>query len=162
MLIYDILKADHKQVIDIIDTIGKVTDPGRRKSLITLVHTELAMHSKAEEEVLYRTLSDRLEDDEIIEHSFEDHDEIDHLLAKLQFGSAKDEEWTDNLRHLRAVLQRHITKEETDVFNLAQHLFSNQEAEELGTRMLEEKGKLGMPNPFMVAARKFKEIVSGE
>lgn len=162
MLIYDILKTDHRLVIDIIDTIGKVTDPDRRKSLITLVHTELAMHSKAEEEVFYRTLRDRLEDNEIIHNSFDDHDEIDRVVAKLQFSSAKDEEWTENLRHLRAMLQRHIVKEETDLFNLAQHLFSMQEAEELGTRMLEEKGKLGMPNPFMVAARKFKEIVSGD
>lgn len=163
MLIYDILKTDHRQVMDIIDTIGKVTDPDRRKSLITLVHTELAMHSKAEEEVLYRALRDRLEeDDDIIHQSFEDHDEIDRVLAKLQFSSARDEEWMENLRHLRAMLQRHIVKEETDVFNLAQHQFSNREAEELGTRMLEEKGKLGMPNPFMVAARKFKEIVSGD
>lgn len=162
MLVYDILKADHRLVINIIDTIGKVTDPDRRKSLITLVHTELAMHSKAEEEVLYRTLRDRLKDNDLIHNSFEDHDEIDRVLAKLQFSSAKDEEWMETLRHLRAALQRHIVKEETDLFNLAQHQFSVQEAEELGTRMLEEKGKLGMPNPFMAAARKFRGIVSGE
>lgn len=161
MLIYDILKMDHRQVIDIIDTIGMTMDKDRRKHIITLVHTELAMHSKAEEEVFYRSLRDRLKDGDIIDHSFEDHDEIDRLLARLQFTSADDEEWMEHLGELRALLQRHIMKEETDVFTLAQERFTTEEATEMGVRLLEEKGKLGMPNPLMVAARKVKSMVSG-
>src|SRR5690606_40203874 len=79
---------------NIIDAIGMTTDKDRRKHIVTLVHTELAMHSKAEEEVFYRPLRERLADDEIIHHSFDDHDEIDRLLAKLQ----RSEEHTSELQ----------------------------------------------------------------
>lgn len=36
MQIYDILTVDHRTVLGIIDSIDKVTDPDRRKHLITL------------------------------------------------------------------------------------------------------------------------------
>jgi len=48
------------------------------------------------------------------------------------------------------------------IFPLAQERFSASEAEQIGLRMLAEKGKLGMPNPVTVAARKVKEMVSGD
>ena len=160
MDIYNILKTDHRTVMDIIHTIEGAADADRRKHIITLVHTELAMHSKAEEEVLYRPLRDRLNDKKVIEDSFDDHDEIDKLLATLQTTSAEDAEWMTHLFKLRDVLHDHIQKEENQVFALAQQEFSEVEAAEIGERMLEEKGKLGMPNPLMVMARKVKEMVS--
>jgi hemerythrin superfamily protein len=161
MEIYDILRADHKNVLNIMDAFEKAGDD-ERKGILTLVHTELAMHSKAEEEVFYRPLKKRLANDEIIDNSFDDHDEIDKLLGKLQFSSAKKEEWMEKIRKLRMVLEHHIKVEESQLFPLAQEKFSEPEAKQIGLRMLAEKGKLAMPNPVTVAARKVKELVSGD
>ncbi len=162
MQIYDILKNDHRTVLSILNSAEAAPDADRRKHILSLAHTELAMHSKAEEEVLYRPLRDRLTENQIIHHSFDEHDEIDKLLAKLQSTSAEDSEWMENLSRLRGVLERHIAKEEGEVFMLAQQTFSAVEAEEIGISMLSEKGKLGMPNPVRVAARKIKELVSAD
>ena len=161
MEIYDILKNDHRNVLDMMDAVVKADDDDR-KSILTLIHTELAMHSKAEEEVFYRPLKEKLSNDEIIDHLFDDHDEIDKLLATLQTSSAKDGNWMGDIRKLRTVLERHIKTEEGQVFPLAHEQFSSSQAEQFGLRLLAEKGKLGMPNPITVAARKVKELVSGD
>jgi hemerythrin superfamily protein len=161
MEIYDILKTDHRNVLNMMDAVEKA-DEDDRKSILTLVHTELAMHSKAEEEVFYRPLKKKLSNHVIIDHSFDDHDEIDKLLGTLQLSSARKEEWMENIRKLRMVLERHIKTEESQVFLLAQEQFSSQEAQQIGLHMLAEKGKLGIPNPVTVAARKVKELVSSD
>lgn len=160
MQIYDILKQDHRQVMEIMDTIGPDMPKDHRKHIITLVHTELAMHSKAEEEVFYRPLRERLKDDTAIEHSFDDHDEIDRLLARLQFTSADNDEWMQYLNDLRSIVREHVAKEESDIFVVAQKHFSEAEAEQMAENLLAEKGKLGMPNPISVAAHKLKEAFS--
>ncbi len=160
--IYEILATDHRTVLNIIDTIEKSESPERRKHLITLAHTELAMHSKAEEEVFYRPLREQTGDDGLLGHSFQEHDKIDALLASLQFGSAEDAEWMRNLRELRRVLEAHIALEEKDVFALAQANFDDAEAFEIGAQMLEEKSRFAMPNPVNVALSKAKELLHGD
>lgn len=160
--IYEILKVDHRIVLNIIDTIEQSSDAHRRKHLITLAHTELVMHSKAEEEVFYRPLREQTGDDALLGHSFEEHDRIDLLLGKLQAGAADSAEWMRDLRELREVLEAHIALEEKDVFSLAQQTFSDADAMEIGARMLEEKSRFAMPNPVNVALRKAKELIRGD
>lgn len=160
--IYDILKTDHRTVANILDTAEKSESAERRKHLITLAHTELAMHSKAEEEVFYRPLRELTGDDALLGHSFKEHDQIDLLLGKLQSGSAEDADWMANLRELRQVLEAHVALEESDLFALAQQNYDEAGALEIGARMLEEKSRFAMPNPVNVALRKAKEIIHGD
>lgn len=162
MQIYDVLEIDHRNVMNILNMIERADNASDRKGMITLLHTELAMHSKAEEEVFYRPLRELSGEDALFDESFEDHDEIDKLLAKLQTSSAKDADWLGDLHRLRNVLEKHIGLEEGEVFKLAEQEFSAEEAEEIAIRMLAEKGTLAMPNPIKVAARKVKELVSGD
>lgn len=160
MLIYDVLKLDHFMVLSIIDTIEMVGDPDRRKDIFSLMRTELVMHSKSEEEVLYEPLRKRTGNGWLVESSEDEHHEIEEYLMKLQTGSADEEDWLENLRGLRAVLQRHIHKEETDVFHEAMKFFNTQEATDMTALFLEGKGKLGMENPLTVAAKKIKELIT--
>ena len=160
MQIYDILMKDHRTVMDIIQSIIKTPDAKKRKHMFSLVHTELAMHARAEEEVFYNPLRERLRETNLIEESYDDHDEIDKLLAQLQASDAADAEWMAKLLKLQTVLRNHIATEEDDLFERARKLFSEEEAEEIGVDMLSEKGKLGMPNPFTVAVKKVKELIS--
>jgi hemerythrin superfamily protein len=159
MIIYDLLMQDHRLVMKIMDAIEQVTDPARRKDLFSFMRTELVMHSKAEEEVLYRSLRELTLDETLVESSFDDHHDIERLLMTLQMGSAATPEWMDHLRELRSIIKQHVEKEESDLFHLAQQHYSMQEATYMGIRLMEEKGKLGMENPLTVMSRKFKEMI---
>lgn len=160
--IYDLLRTDHEIVMSALDSLEKITDPERRKDVFSFIRTELVMHSKAEEEVFYRPLREATSNGLLIGSSFDDHHEIEHLLMDLQMSSAATEEWMDKVRQLRGVILHHVMKEETDLFRLAQTTFTTEEAEDIAIRMMEEKGKLGMENPFVVAARKMKEFMTGK
>jgi hemerythrin superfamily protein len=158
--IYDILKADHRIVINVLNAIEKIYDPERRKDLFSFMRTELVMHSKAEEEVLYKPLRQKTNEEVLLETSFEEHHEIEHLLIDIQTSSARSDDWLDKVRQLRSVIERHVAREESELFRLAQIQFSTEDAENIGVRMMEEKGKLGMENPITVMGRKIQEMVS--
>jgi hemerythrin superfamily protein len=125
------------------------------------MRAELIAHAKAEEEVVYRPLREHV-DAELIELSFDDHEEIERLLADLSSSSAEDNKWLGTLRALKQVVLQHVEMEETDLFRLAQRNFTPREAEQIALDMLEEKGRLTMENPFAIMSRKFKEFIHGE
>lgn len=159
MLIYDLLKMDHRMVIGIIDTIEMVADSSRRKDIFSLMRTELVMHSKSEEDHFYDPLYERMKDKLLVKTSEDEHQEIEQFLMKLQFSSADSDDWLGDLRSLRALLQRHILKEETDIFHMAEQHFTTTEAADMAAHFLEGKGRLGMENPLTVAAHKIKEFI---
>ena len=159
MLIYDLLKMDHRMVIGIIDTIEMVDDSSLRKDIFSLMRTELVMHSKSEEDHFYDPMRERMKDTALVKTSEEEHQEIEQFLMKLQFSPAAGDEWLGDLRSLRALLQRHILKEETDIFHVAAQHFTNAQAADMAARFLGGKGRLGMENPFTVAAHKVKELI---
>ncbi len=159
MVIYDLLIQDHRMVMHILDAIEQVSDPERRKDLFSFMRTELVMHSKAEEEVLYQPLRELTTDRTLMEGALDDHHEIEQLLMSLQITSAEDADFMKKIRQLRSVLKHHVAKEESDIFHLAQQHYSLEEAQDMGARMMEEKGKFGMENPLAVLTHKFKEMM---
>jgi hemerythrin superfamily protein len=157
MLIYDLLKHDHRMVEGLIDAIRQVRDADRRKDICSLLRMELMMHSKAEETVFYSPLQERAE--ELVEDSYDEHHKIEHLLMKLQTSSAEKPEWMETLRELRDVIEHHVRQEEGELFRIARREFSEREAKELAFEFLEEKGKLGMTNPLALIGHKVKDML---
>jgi hemerythrin-like domain-containing protein len=96
----------------------------------------------------------------MIDIAEDEHHQVEKLLMKLQAGGGATEDWLLQLRTLRGMLQRHILKEETDVFHLAQTLFSTAEAADMAARFLEGKGRLGMENPLSLAAHAVKDMLT--
>jgi hemerythrin superfamily protein len=156
------LKADHRLVLKTLDAIERVSDPDRRRDLFSYLRMELIVHSKAEEEAVYRPLRERIRNDSIIKDSVEDHHEIEHLLMDIQFTSSHDALWMEKIRELGDIVEEHVRREETELFDLVEANFSAQEAEDIAIHMMEEKGKLSMENPFTVMARKVKEALKRE
>lgn len=154
--IYDILRTDHRMVLQALNAIEQINDENRRKDLFAFVRTQLMAHSRAEEDVFYTPLKQRLGDTPLMQSSYGEHQRLDELLVKLNHGSA-DADWMNNLRELRMVLLRHVQREETEAFPAGQKVFSDSEAQEIGIRLLEEKGKVDMPNPVAAIGKKLKQ-----
>lgn len=161
MNIYQLIADDHRRLQDILESI-EATPPHeheRRINLFSHFRTEIVMHSRTEEEVLYKPVRELAHDEMLIDISMEEHHDIERRVLDIQADSADSEEWIAKVLDLRAVLERHVQKEEQEVFRVAQTLFSNRQAELLADRMLEEKGKLGTEDPFVVIGRRIREMV---
>jgi hemerythrin-like domain-containing protein len=164
VLIYEVLKMDHRMVMSIIDTIEMIPDGSRRKAMLSLMRVELNMHANSEEEHFYNPLRARLNESstagQMLETAEDEHHQVEKMLMKLQMGGGESEDWLDYLRALRAMLQRHILKEESDVFHLAQEVFGTLEAADMAARFLEGKGRLAMENPIGMAAHAVRDMLT--
>ncbi len=158
MLIYDILKMDHRMAIGIIDAIEPVGDGSRRKDILKFLRLELAMHARAEEEAFYEVLRRRVAVKMQLDIAEDEHRQLEKLLSQLSNGTGEGEGWLSALRDLRAVLQRHIEKEEADIFHIAEGVFTSDEASDMAARFVEAKGRLGMENPVGAAGHAVRHL----
>ncbi|MGZ5279953.1 MAG: hemerythrin domain-containing protein [Pseudobdellovibrionaceae bacterium] len=134
MLIYEALKTDHDKLKELLNELVQLNeaDDERRHALVYHIHDELIPHSRAEESVFYNSLRAIDAAKEIALHGFEEHMEAEALLRTLQAKDKIDADWKETAQKLKKVLTQHIADEENKTFNVAQQLFTQEEAQMMG------------------------------
>lgn len=131
MLIYEALKNDHDKVKDLLNELMEIPDgiSRRRHELIEKIRDELVPHSRAEESVFYNSLRSIDAAKDLVMHGYSEHMEIEAFLRTLQAKDKVDADWRKTAAKLKASLEHHIDEEEGRIFNVAQQLFTEGEAE---------------------------------
>jgi len=134
MLIYEALKTDHDKLKELLNELVQLseTDEERRHALVYHIHDELIPHARAEESVFYNSLRAIDAAKEVALHGFEEHMEAEALLRSLQAKDKIDADWKETAKKLKKALTDHITEEEGKIFNVAQQLFTQEEAQMMG------------------------------
>ncbi len=133
MKIYDALKKDHVKVLSLLDELISLDDKdNHREALVQEIRDELIPHSRAEEKLFYNSIRALDADSGKVMHSFNEHVAAETLLRSLQVGDKVNVGWKKTAQALRDALSHHIREEETELFALAQKVFSDQEAEQIG------------------------------
>ncbi|MBS7548367.1 hemerythrin domain-containing protein [Dietzia massiliensis] len=120
----EILTADHREMIELLDQIEATTDPAERRALADAVTAEVMRHSVAEEMFVYPVMEREIPGgkDEV-EHDKEEHDEIVVVMKKLENVDAQEAEFMGLVRELKGLLDHHADDEESDQFpKLREHL----------------------------------------
>lgn len=140
MMILTALKADHDKVKKLLKTILATEDAKKRSPLFEQFKTELTLHSRAEEKVLYARLEKTEEaKDEALEGAVE-HEVADRLVEDLSdTESVESDKWTARCQVLRELLEHHIEEEEGDFFKTARKLFDRQTLDKMGEEFATEK-----------------------
>ena len=120
----EILTADHREMIELLDQIETSTDPSDRRALADAVTAEVMRHSVAEEMFVYPVMErDIPGGKDEVEHDKEEHDEIVVVMKKLENVDAADAEFMGLVRELKELLDHHADDEESDQFpKLREHL----------------------------------------
>lgn len=134
MSIYDVLKKDHDKVQDLLNELVMLSDGDtvERTRLIGEIRDELIPHSRAEESVFYNSLRSLDQAKDIVMHSYQEHLGAETLLRTLQAKDKVNMDWKKTARELKEAVQHHINEEETRIFNVAQQLFTKEEADMMG------------------------------
>ncbi len=135
MNIYEALKKDHvavKQLLSELVALDEEKDEKRRHFLIEEIRDALVPHSRAEESVLYNSMRAISSANDVVLHGFTEHMEAEALLRTLQLKDKIDFDWKRTAKKLQHALQHHIQEEEGKIFNIAQQLFTDQEAIVMG------------------------------
>jgi len=140
---FELLKSDHKKVAGIMEKIDGTTERAlkTREELFTQLKTELDIHAEIEETILYPVLEKADESRDITLEAFEEHRLVKQLLGELESEAKDDEKWTAKFTVLKENVEHHVEEEEGEMFKKARKVLSNEEIEELGTRLAEAKGK---------------------
>jgi iron-sulfur cluster repair protein YtfE (RIC family) len=141
---FDILKQDHR-LVDEIFTKLKATPESQsqvREELFTKLATELTVHAQVEEDILYPTLQEFEETEDLIDESYEEHDQMKQYLSEMASLPAGSEQWTEKLNSLIESVHHHVAEEEGEVFQEAESVLSDGQIEEITNLILAEKQQL--------------------
>src|SRR5690606_28307563 len=83
-----------------------------------------------------------------VQHSYREHTEAELMLRTLRGLSSIGIDWKKATQKLKENLEHHIEEEETRIFDIAQELFSDDEAEILGDAFVKLKPKYAEQGSF--------------
>jgi hemerythrin superfamily protein len=134
---FTLLKADHKKVAGLLEKLDSTTERGvkTREDLFTQLKTELDVHAHIEETILYPALEEIEVTHDITLEAFEEHRLVKQLLAELEKMDKGEEQWTARFTVLKENVEHHVEEEEGEMFPKARKALTDEQAEELGTRL---------------------------
>lgn len=141
---YELLKEDHKKVAGILEKLEPTTERAlkTREDLFNKLNSELEVHAAIEEKIFYPVLKEAAETRDITFEAFEEHRIVKELLKELSTSPKDSEEWTAKLTVLKENVEHHVEEEEGEMFKKARKVLTDEQAEELGSRMEAAKRQL--------------------
>lgn len=143
MQIYELLKQDHDEIRNVLKELMELKkDDDYRFVLVDQLEKLLLPHSRAEESVFYNTIRAIDADKSIVWDGFKEHMKAEGLLRVLQAKEKGKIDWTDTVQKLYQEITHHIDEEETRLFAQAKNIFSEQEANQMGSAFAKLKPEI--------------------
>ena len=141
----DLLKNDHKTILDILEQLSSTSERAvkKRQDLVQKLEHELTLHTHIEEEIFYPAFkaAGTKEEAKMYYEAIEEHRAVDSLVLPHIKATAPDSlEFSGRVKVVKELLEHHIEEEE-EMFKDAQELLASQ-LDELGTQMQERKKSL--------------------
>jgi hemerythrin superfamily protein len=106
-----LLKADHRTVEDLFAKFEKARSD-RKESLVRQICTELTVHTMIEEEIFYPACHGEIEDENVLEEAYVEHDGAKVLIAELLDSKADAEFYDAKVKVLSELIKHHVKEEE--------------------------------------------------
>jgi hypothetical protein len=148
------IRMDHTHAFALFHRYKADTPDGRKRALLTNACLALEVHAQLEEEIFYPALRRVISDDEVLNKSGPEHDEMRELIRQLRDQLAAADRVSvvvDDtfLKLMRAVIH-HVADEETHLLPLAERLLKD-ELGELGMKMTRRRVELVKPHMGEIA-----------
>jgi hemerythrin-like domain-containing protein len=134
---FTLLKADHQKVAGILEKIESTTERATkgREELFAQLKSELEVHTRIEETILYPALEEYEETRDIALEAYEEHAVVKQLLEDLDSSDKADEHWTAKFTVLKENIEHHVEEEEGEMFTKARKVLSEEDINKLGERL---------------------------
>ncbi|MFO1079853.1 MAG: hemerythrin domain-containing protein [Reyranellaceae bacterium] len=138
-----LLKEDHRKVETLFESFEKARDAERKQDLVRQICLELTVHTILEEEIFYPTCKDKIEDEDLLEESYVEHDGAKVLIAELAASGPDAEFYDAKVTVLSEMIKHHVREEEKRAEGLfAQAKAAGLDLEALGERLATRKAEL--------------------
>ncbi|HKU97703.1 MAG TPA: hemerythrin domain-containing protein [Vineibacter sp.] len=112
----NLLIQDHREVMTLFEAYDEETDSAVKLALARRICMDLRVHMAFEEELFYTASRQVVDEEEIVDDAYDEHDEAKSLISKIEERTSADATLTRNIRALRTAIEQHVTIEETDLF----------------------------------------------
>ncbi|MDD4305065.1 MAG: hemerythrin domain-containing protein [Methanosarcina sp.] len=133
--IYDILKVEHDQVSDLLQ---QASHDGLKVTFFK-IKLKADPHMMGEEKFFYPVLEEIEDLRELVSHAYEEHNEAKTLIFEMEGMDERNENWTAKISELKQSIERHIEEEESELFEKARNVLSQERAEEIAQQYIEFK-----------------------
>jgi hypothetical protein len=138
-----LLKADHRKVEGLFESFEKARSEDRKVALVKEICTELMVHATIEEEIFYPACKGRIEDEELLDEAYVEHDGAKVLIGELLQGSPSDEFYDAKVKVLSEMIKHHVKEEEMRSEGLfAEARDAGMDLDDLGDRLKARKAQL--------------------
>lgn len=116
----DMLRDDHKKVKGLFEEFEQAEDATTKQRIVETALTELEVHSKLEEELVYPAIRAEVDADDLMDEALEEHRVVHRLLGELKKMKPKDERFDAKFTVLAENVRHHIKEEESEMFPKAE------------------------------------------
>jgi hemerythrin superfamily protein len=124
-----LLKADHRKVEELFEKFESARGESVKQKLAQQICMELSIHARIEEEVFYPACNGQIEDADLLDEAYVEHDGAKVLIAEITASSSSQNFYDAKVKVLSELIKHHVKEEE----KRAEGLFA--EAKEAGLDM---------------------------
>ncbi|HUP57725.1 MAG TPA: hemerythrin domain-containing protein [Bdellovibrionota bacterium] len=132
----DLLKSDHRKVENLFNLTRQAQTVDEKRAIFRKVKAELEAHARVEETIFYPAFSQYESFDDILDESYQEHQDIQDMLVEME-DMQDDEEFQDMIEDLREEVEHHVHEEETVFFPKVRDVMDQQELDRLA-RMIQD------------------------
>src|SRR3954469_468182 len=138
-----LLKADHRKVEELFEKFEAARGEGSKQKIAEQICMELIIHTTIEEEIFYPACTGKVEDAELVQEAYVEHDSAKVLIAEVLAGGPDDEFYDAKVKVLSEMIKHHVKEEEKRAEGLfAEAKEAGLDLEALGERLMERKQEL--------------------
>ena len=161
-----LLKADHRKVEELFEKFESAR--GTKQKIAEQICMELMIHTMIEEEIFYPACTGKVEDANLVQEAYVEHDSAKVLIAEILAGGPDDDFYDAKVKVLSEMIKHHVKEEEKRAEGLfAEAKEAGLDMDALGEQLMARKQELmqefksGLPTP---QTRSFKgtELEHGE
>ncbi len=140
MNVIELLKTDHDKVDRLFQKV-KATDEKEHPALFEKIKEELEVHMHIEEKIFYPWIEENSEGElkDLALEGVEEHRQAKMFMRELENLTDDSEKFDPKLKVLMEDIEHHVQEEEGQMFPKLEEKFSEQQLEELGKKMEQEK-----------------------
>lgn len=150
------IRLDHTHVLATFHQYKTSTAPELKRGLVDTICLALEVHAELEEEIFYPAIR-AVADNEAIEKSKPEHDEMRRLIDRLRGMQPTDAGYDDTVMELMRDVMHHVADEETILLPEAERLLGDQLGA-LGARMTKRRLQLVAPRTGEIASAMFRSV----
>lgn len=136
-----LIKEDHRKVEQLFERFEKARDEERKKALAREICTELTIHAMIEEEILYPACQGKIEDEEVLDEAYVEHDGAKVLISEIM-SNINARFFEAKVTVLSEMIKHHVKEEEKPGGMFSEARKSDMDLDELGLRLKARKDQL--------------------